>query len=244
MKCLLHIINIPYLFNKSFRFSLSDDKPFLSVLLSFKTARFNDRLSIMKKIIILIALLIAWRHFYYIPDAPKLGAGVFAGGLPSQESISIKPFSLKGYTLTPRANFNVIAKVISAERYYFDYEAKVSPVDFALGWGPMSDESILEQINVWQEDRWYKWKSNNMPISKEEIILNSSNMHMIPENESIAEDLKRIRNGDLVSISGMLVDVKSGSSWKWKTSTSRSDTGKGACEIVYVKSIEIIDPLY
>jgi len=138
----------------------------------------------------------------------------------------------------------VSAKVISAERYYFDYEARVSPVDFALGWGPMSDESILEQIDIWQEGRWYKWTSDSMPISKQEIILNSSNMHMIPETDAIAKELKRIRNGDLVSISGMLVDVRSGSSWKWKTSTSRSDTGPTACEIVFVKSIEIINPTY
>lgn len=198
----------------------------------------------MKKIVLLIVLLIAWRHFYYIPDAPKLGPGVFASGLPSQESISTAPFRFNGYTLTPRASFNVIAKVISAERYYFDYEARVSPVDFVLGWGPMSDESVLEQIDIWQEDRWYNWKSDNLPISKEEIILNSGNMHMIPETDAIAEDIKRVRNGDLVSISGILVDVKSGSSWKWKTSTSRSDVGHGACEIVFVKSIEIIDPIY
>ncbi len=198
----------------------------------------------MKKIVLLIVLLLAWRHFYYIPDAPKMGPGAFASGLPSQGNISIDPFRFNGYTLTPRASFNVIAKVISAERYYFDYETRVSPVDFVLGWGPMSDESILEKIDIWQEDRWYKWESETMPISKEEIIFNSSNMHMIPETDTIAQELKRVRNGDLVSISGMLVDVKSGGSWKWKTSTSRSDTGATACEIVFVKSIEIIDPVY
>ncbi|MGM0542126.1 MAG: hypothetical protein ACQEQR_06785 [Pseudomonadota bacterium] len=198
----------------------------------------------MKKIILLIFLLLAWRHFYYIPDAPKLGPGVFAGSLPSQESISTPPFRFNGYTLTPRARFDLIAKVISAERYYFDYKARVSPVDFALGWGPMSDESILEQIDMWQEDRGYKWTSDNLPISKEEIIFNSGNMHMIPETDVIAEELKKVRNGDLVSISGILVDVKSSGSWKWRTSTSLSDTGPDAGEIVFVKSIEIIDPVY
>lgn len=198
----------------------------------------------MKKIVLLIILLLAWRHFYYIPDAPKLGPGVFAGGLPSLESISAAPFKFNDYTLTPRANFDLTAKVISAERHYFDYKARVSPIDFALGWGPMSDESILEQIDIWQEDRWYQWTSDNLPISKEEIILNSSNMHMIPETEAIAEELKRVRNGDLVSISGILVDVKSSGSWKWKTSTTLSDTGPDAGEIVFVRSIEIIDPVY
>jgi hypothetical protein len=198
----------------------------------------------MKKIILLILLLVAWRHFYYIPTAPELGPGVFASGQPYQEATSLRPFKLQGYTLTPRASFNLTAKVISAERYYFDYEARLSPVDFALGWGPMSDESILEQIDIWQEDRWYKWETKSLPISKEEIILNSGNMHMIPATEAIAEALKLIKNGELISIEGFLVDVKSASSWKWKTSISRSDTGHGACEIVFVKKIESVNPFY
>jgi hypothetical protein len=198
----------------------------------------------MKKFVLIIVLLFAWQHFYYIPNAPKMGPAEFASVMPFQGKISTGPFHFNGYTLTPRASFDVTAKVISAERYYFDFQAKLSPVDFALGWGPMSDERTLEQIDVWQEDRWYKWESDNMPISKEKIILNSSNMHMIPGTDAIAKELKRVRNGELVLITGMLVDVKDGSSWKWKTSTSRSDTGANSCEIVFVQSIKIINSTY
>ncbi len=56
----------------------------------------------MKKIILLIILLVAWRHFYYIPDAPKMGPGAFASGLPSQENVSVGV--RRQLTCPPRAN--------------------------------------------------------------------------------------------------------------------------------------------
>ena len=196
----------------------------------------------MKKIIFLILMIFAWQHFYYISDAPELGPGIIAGGYPYQDPASISSFRKGDYTYYPRANFQVEAKVLSVSNYYFDQEARISPVDFALGWGKMSDESILEHIDIWQENRWYKWQSDLMPIGKREIINSSANMHMIPDSDAIAKKLKTVRNGDLVSIKGYLVDVNKNTGWKWKTSTTRTDSGAGACDIVYVKSIEIIDP--
>lgn len=196
----------------------------------------------MKKILFLILVLFAWKHFYYVGDAPDLGPGIMAGGYPFQNPTTTNSFRKGDFTFTPRANFEVEAKVLSVSRYYFDSEAAISPVDFALGWGRMSDESVLKDIDIWQEDRWYKWESSLMPIPKSEIINSSANMHMIPDNEAVAEKLKQIRNGDLVNIQGYLVDVKKNTGWKWKTSTSRNDVGAGACEVVYVKSINRIDP--
>ena len=196
----------------------------------------------MKKIIFLILALFAWKHFYYVGSAPELGPGILAGGAPYQDPTTVAKFRKGDYTYYPRANFQIEARVLSVSKYYFDQEARISPVDFALGWGQMSDESILQHIDIWQESRWYKWESKLMPIAKSEIIDSSANMHMIPDNEVVAAELKKVRNGDLVNIQGYLVDVHKNTGWKWKTSTSRSDTGAGACEIIYVKRIEIINP--
>ncbi|MEA1988360.1 MAG: hypothetical protein U9N57_03995 [Pseudomonadota bacterium] len=196
----------------------------------------------MKKIIFLILVFFAWKHFYYVADAPELGPGAVAGGYPYQNSTSTTSFRKGDYTYSPRASYEVEARVISASRYYFDQEARISPIDLALGWGPMSDESILKDIDVWQEKRWYKWEADALPIPKYEVVNNSANVHIIPGNESIAEEVKKIRNGDIVQIKGYLVDVKKSTGWKWKTSMVRDDEGIGACEIIYVNSLTIVDP--
>jgi hypothetical protein len=56
--------------------------------------------------------------------------------------------------------------------------------------------------------------------------------------------IKEIRNGDIVQLSGSLVNVVSESDgWRWKSSQTRNDTGKGACELIWVESLQIVTPL-
>jgi hypothetical protein len=53
--------------------------------------------------------------------------------------------------------------------------------------------------------------------------------------------LKRVRKGQLVHIEGFLVDASRPGGWHWNTSLTRGDTGAGACELVYVESLDIVD---
>ena len=38
-----------------------------------------------------------------------------------------------------------------------DRESDLAPVDLALGWGRMSDEAILKDIQISQSGRFYFW---------------------------------------------------------------------------------------
>ena len=68
-----------------------------------------------------------------------------------------------------------------------------------------------------------------------------SNNHLIPCDNKNKKLMDSIKEGDFVRIEGYLVNVyckKSDESYfNWNTSTSRNDTGNGACEIVYVTNI-------
>lgn len=193
----------------------------------------------MKTIIFTILLAFAWHHFYYVSSAPDLGNGIQVHTDPFQENISSRSFKLHGFDITPRANFFITARVLSAEKYYFDTESNLSPIDFALGWREMSDSAFLDKLDIDQGGRWYSWTTNDSTIDRKLIEHQSGNMHMVPATEEVAEILNAVRIGDVVEIDGQLIDVKNSSSWKWKTSLSRTDVGDGACEIVYVKSIRI-----
>lgn len=59
-------------------------------------------------------------------------------------------------------------------------------------------------------------------------------MHMIPGNDRIAQALAGVRKGERVRIDGWLVEANARDGWRWRSSTSRTDTGGGACEVVYV----------
>jgi len=181
-------------------------------------------------------LLITDRDQTPIAYAP----GVLVKQQPRQVNQKPTGFVLDDYQLTRKARFEIKARVLSTEPYYTGRNADLSPIDLALGWGVMSDQAVIDQLNISQSGRWYRWRyENSPPVPEKQIISNSSNMHMIPASKDVERTLKGLRKGDIVELSGYLVDVDHESGWYWRTSMSRTDTGDGACEIVYVESLSV-----
>lgn len=168
------------------------------------------------------------------------GPGMVAPYTPEQETIvSGEQFPYKDYQITPLATFQLEARVLSIKRYRSGRESDLSPVDLALGWGPMSDETVLEEVQIRQSNRFYHWRVKHLPIPRKEIEQNSANMHIIPANQEIRKVLKNIRKGHVVEIEGYLVKVNAEDGWWWQSSLTRKDTGGGACEVVWVEEMEI-----
>jgi hypothetical protein len=80
------------------------------------------------------------------------------------------------------------------------------------------------------------------PIPRREIETSSANMHMIPADPGVKRELEQVRQGQVVHIEGFLVDASRTDGWHWNTSMTRDDTGAGACELVYVESMDIVTP--
>lgn len=190
---------------------------------------------------LLLALLLwaAWSFWSNRPVARA--AGIIAPDDPVQVDFDAPqaPITLEDATLHPLARFSLTARVLSREDYRFDAEAALSPTDLALGWGRMSDSVVLHDIDIGQSARFYHWQVRSFPIPRQEIESHSANMHMIPANAQVAHALKRVRNGDVVTLDGLLVEADKPGGWRWRSSMTRTDTGAGACELVYVKNFRI-----
>jgi len=166
-------------------------------------------------------------------------AGVLVPEPPVQRQVSSSSFREKnGYRITLLASFDIRGRVIGAERYRFDRGAALSPVDLALGWGPMSDSHVLQQLSISQGGRFYSWLAQSFPVPREIIETHSANMHMIPATDDLERRLKSIRAGNVVRIKGFLVEVTGKDGFRWKSSLTRTDTGAGACELIWVESLE------
>lgn len=158
---------------------------------------------------------------------------------PWQSESQARPFEFQSFTLQPLAVFQVRARILSREDYRLDNEAKLSPTDLALGWGRMADPAVYQQLAISQSGRWYHYRwQNQPPIPPEEIIASSANMHMIPANDAIAQQLSKLKPGKMVKIQGYLIEARNPQGWRWRSSLSRTDTGAGACEVVFVRAIE------
>ena len=194
------------------------------------------------KIIFWIGLIALGLWYYYDSQPITYGHGQIAPKTPVQKLGSKKKFKFKDdYEVLPLATFDITARVLSTERYWLDKEAKLAPVDFALGWGPMSDEKVLDELKISQRNRWFYWKCKKFPIPKQQIEHNAANMHLIPADDKIESRIKSAKKGNLVKFKGYLVRVEGENGWHWQGSLSRTDTGDGACEVVFVKEFEIIE---
>lgn len=181
----------------------------------------------------------AWSHWQH--RAVHRSDGVLAPGDPVQTDFdSPQPsIAFKDATLKPLATFDITARVLSREDYHVDPESDLSPTDLAMGWGRMSDSAVLQDIDISQGGRFYYWYTRHFPIPRREIETHSANMHMIPADAEVARALKRVREGDVVTLDGLLVEADKPGGWRWRSSLTRDDTGDGACELIYVKSLSI-----
>ena len=169
--------------------------------------------------------------------------GMLVREQPKQVDVQPSVFMLDDYRVTRKASFEVRARILSKEPYYLGRTAELSPIDLALGWAVMSDSAVLEKIDISQSGRWYRTRYElPPPVAEQQIAANSSNMHMIPARQDIERALKKLRVGEIVFLRGYLVDVKHDSGWYWRSSMSRTDSGDGACELVYVESLSVEHP--
>jgi hypothetical protein len=165
--------------------------------------------------------------------------GVLAPGDPQQtEAADGGKVHLGRWTLSVRADYRITARILASERYHFDALSDLIPEDLALGWGPMSDNRVLRSIDISQSNRFYFWRvAEPSPLSKDLIITHSANTHVIPQNALIKRQLSRLRPGQVVTLSGELVDGLRDDGLWIKTSMVRNDTGAGACEVMLVNDV-------
>lgn len=200
----------------------------------------------MKRIALVVFMaFFFWKLVFDKDDVIVLAPGIQAEQPPIQVNIDQKDFfQFKGYQVSPLAEFKIKAKVLAKEDYYLGKESDLSPTDLVLGWGEMSDEEVVQQIDISQSGRWYYWNVERFPILRRKIETQSANMHMIPATDEIENSLSGVKQGEIVELDGYLVrvdDVDNG--WYWQSSLSRDDTGNGACELVFVTHFDVSSTL-
>lgn len=164
--------------------------------------------------------------------------GLIAADEPEQAELpraELQDFEYAGYRLQPQASYRLRARLLSRKSYHLGREAELSPVDFALGWGAMSDTAVLETLDISQSGRffWVRWAAEP-PIPPREIFLSAANTHLIPADDTVRAAIDRMRPGQVVQLQGLLVNASSADGWRWNSSLVRSDQGAGACELFWV----------
>ena len=157
-------------------------------------------------------------------------------------------FELDGYQVQIKYKYTYVinALVVSTHDYKGAQIAdKLAPKDVALAWGKVAANNGSIDFHWRQSGRWYYWQAYEAlePVGGiDGVNFHSSNNHLIAENQSVKTAIKKIKTGDVIRLTGYLVNVNAnnpdGSIFWWNSSTTRKDSGDGACEVIYVTDVE------
>jgi hypothetical protein len=191
----------------------------------------------MKKWLVLLLLgagIWFWQH-----EPAARWRGLPAARDPVQTTTGLPPpFQHGDYTITPLARYEIKAVVLARERYRHDPTAKLSPVDLALGWGPMSAAAVINGLSLSQSGRWYEYSwAGDPPLPPDQIAAHSANTHCLPATPAVRKQLLAIQRHDIVTLAGFLVEVNGPEGYRWRSSLSRTDTRGGACEVMWITGI-------
>ncbi|HKN08265.1 MAG TPA: hypothetical protein VJ376_02115, partial [Pseudomonadota bacterium] len=117
---------------------------------------------------IVLAALGGW-HWLTSERPVQRPPGIIAPQEPVQVNLDPPPrFEAKGYTFIERATYTITARVLRKEIYRHDGGAGLAPVDLGVGWGPLSDSAMLDQLEFSQMGRFFYWnpRSAEFPLPR------------------------------------------------------------------------------
>jgi hypothetical protein len=191
----------------------------------------------MKKIAALLLFAAGIWFVFHEPDAHW--RGMPAPRDPIQAGSDLPPVFQHGpYSIHPLATFAITAVVLHRERYRHDREADLSPLDLALGWGPMSVASVLNGLNISQSGRWYEYSwRDDPPINPNLIPTHAGNIHCLPADERVRDQLLAVRYHDLVTLEGYLVEVDGQDGYHWRSNLTNDSTGANGCRVMWITRV-------
>ena len=164
--------------------------------------------------------------------------------MEKQEPLALQ-MSRGGYdiAITKKAAYTVRGIVTGRENYYSGWNSLISPADVALCWGKLAENGTYKRLKWSQGNRWYYWSAgNDFGYNNDFIAQHSSNNHIIPATPNLAKAVKGLKQGNVVEMTGHLVDVaavKKSENYWWNSSTSTTDSGDGSCEIIYLTRLKV-----
>ncbi len=157
------------------------------------------------------------------------------------------------FTVTPLYDYEIsglIVGKINYDSWYSPYKTdKAFGTDLCLLWGENIKNKVFQNPSLrFSQDQRYCWCETSGPS---QFKLNElSNNHLVTNDKKVAEKIKSLNISDQVKIKGQLVDIHAKLIGKeeaydqkeirWHSSTTRTDGDAGACEIIYVKELEIL----
>ena len=174
---------------------------------------------------------------------------------PLQLAVEKSPITVEkagmAYIIRPLYSYDIYGMVVSYHHsvsfddyYHKQWKDVINTKDICVIWGENIKSGVYQKM-TFESGSWTCYTAFKPNVSRAEWNKYKneclSNNHLIPANEGIGKVIMALRKGDQVHIKGYLVNYREA---KWSgertTSTTRTDTGNGACEVIWVQEVKIL----
>jgi hypothetical protein len=203
---------------------------------------------------LMIASLVVAAGSWWMKDALPPPAALAADVLEQPKQVrTAKPAidtTVNGidYRIQPRFAYNLSGLVVSLHHSdsWWDYAHKewgdhINLMDLCVVWGGTAEAGAYKKVSFSNNQWECHWSWSSAAAGRNFNHQEVSNNHIVTDNPAVAKVLRKIRIGDQIRISGYLVDYTIANRQGARvTSTTRTDTGNGACEVLYVEAVELL----
>lgn len=196
----------------------------------------------------LILLAASWsKHDDFDPD---MWIHPAVADEPRQEPVDEPEFTTRAneveYVVRPRYRYELTGLVVSFKRFSRDYGLHkrwndfINVADVCVVWGENATDVDLNAFDFWNGEFTCTFATRDEAAWRSFDKSKLSNNHLITDDPRVRDVIDELEVGDQVRVRGWLAEYGEPGGPFRKTSTTRNDTGDGACETVYVAEMEVL----
>ena len=206
------------------------------------------------RLVFLVSLLAAV-YLYFVKDRLPVPSYYDWSLLrePVQTRTREKSFTTRAngqdYVITPRFDYELEGVVVSLHdsdsfldaTHHRRWQDFINLRDLCVIWGDNVKSGVYREMDfhngTWT--CWFSWPTREVGSRFDGSQL--SNNHLLIDDNDIKRALMESEPGDHIRLKGMLVEYRNpGNGFHRGTSVTRTDSGNGACETIYVEAFEVL----
>jgi hypothetical protein len=194
----------------------------------------------------LVVVVSLWKRDE-LPPASDLASELASEPLqrPTTKKAFTVEYSRVQYGVEPQYEYELHGLIVSYRQH--DGESTMhrrsndhlNVADLCVVWGDTAASPHLAKIDFWNGIFTCNFRTSDSEAWASIRLDQISNNHLVSGDDFIRERVAGVRIGDQIRIRGWLASYGSGKA-KRGTSTTRDDSGDGACETIFVNDLEII----
>jgi hypothetical protein len=119
----------------------------------------------------------------------------------------------------------------------------LSAADLCVVWGSNARLPLLKDFEFESGEFTCFFRTRSSAAWAAFVPEQVSNNHLLVDEDWLRGDIEDAQVGDQVHIKGVLAEYRTIDGFYRGTSTSRTDTGNGACETIFVQSFRVLQPM-